>query len=61
MKVDWPVLGRKLKSKVKDVKEGLSSVSSAEARKFLETKSIVVRGVMLGEADLQVYLVLAVI
>ena len=61
MKVDWPVLGRKLKSKVKDVKNGLSSVSSSEARKFLETKSIVVMGVTLGEEDLQVYSVIEVI
>jgi len=55
LKVDWPVLGKKLKSSTKDVKQGLSSVSSAQVKRFLETKSIVVSGITLTDEDLQVY------
>ena len=55
LKVDWPVLGKKLKSSTKDVKQGLSSVSSSQVKRFLETKSIVVSGITLTDEDLQVY------
>ena len=57
VKADWPVLGKKLKSKMKDVKDGLSTVTSSEVREFLETKSIVVKGITLNEEDLQVWFV----
>ena len=54
VKADWPVLGKKLKKDMPKVKNGLDKVSSAEVKKFLETKSIVVGGISLGEEDLQV-------
>jgi len=54
VKADWPVLGKKLKKDMPKVKKGLAEVSSTEVKKFLETKSIVVGGITLGEEDLQV-------
>jgi hypothetical protein len=36
------------------VKKGLEEVSSHEVKRFLETNSIVVGGISLGEEDLQV-------
>ena len=54
LKVDWPVLGKKLKKDMPKVKKELSLVSSSQAKKFLETKSITVAGITLGEEDLQV-------
>jgi isoleucyl-tRNA synthetase len=56
VKADWPILGKKLKKDMPKVKNALSSVSSLEVKKFLETKSIVVGGISLGEEDLQVRL-----
>ena len=55
VKADWPVLGKKLKKDMPKVKKGLAEVSSTEVKTFLETKSIVVGGITLGEEDLQVY------
>ena len=54
VKADWPVLGKKLKKDMPKVKNALAEVSSTEVKKFLETKSIVVGGISLGEEDLQV-------
>jgi isoleucyl-tRNA synthetase len=54
MKADWPVLGKKLKKDMPKVKAALTLVSSAEVKKFLESKSIEVGGITLGEEDLQV-------
>jgi isoleucyl-tRNA synthetase len=54
VKADWPVLGKKLKKDMPNVKRALDLVSSAEVKVFLETKSITVGGVTLGEEDLQV-------
>lgn len=54
LKVDWPVLGKKLKKDMPKVKKELSLVSSAQVKKFLESKSIIVAGITLGEEDLQV-------
>jgi len=54
LKVDWPVLGKKLKKDMPKVKKELSLVSSSQVKKFLETKSITVAGIALGEEDLQV-------
>jgi isoleucyl-tRNA synthetase len=56
VKADWPVLGKKLRKDMGKVKNGLSAVSSAEVKKYIETKSIVVGGITLGEEDLQVRL-----
>ena len=56
LKVDWPVLGKKLKKEMPKVKQGLGLVSSTEAKEFLETKSITIAGLTLGEEDLQVFL-----
>jgi isoleucyl-tRNA synthetase len=54
VKADWPILGKKLKKDMPKVKNALPSVSSAEVKKYLETKSIVVGGISLDEEDLQV-------
>jgi isoleucyl-tRNA synthetase len=54
VKADWPVLGKKLKKDMPKVKKALAEVSSTEVKTFLETKSIVVGGITLGEEDLQV-------
>jgi isoleucyl-tRNA synthetase len=54
VKADWPILGKKLKKDMPKVKNALPLVSSAEVKKYLETKSIVVGGISLGEEDLQV-------
>ena len=54
VKADWPVLGKKLKKDMPKVKDALGKVTSAQVKKFLETQSIVVGGVTLGEEDLQV-------
>jgi isoleucyl-tRNA synthetase len=55
VKADWPVLGKKLKKDMPKVKKALAEVSSTEVKRFLETKSIVVGGITLGEEDLQVH------
>jgi len=55
LKVDWPVLGKKLKKDMPKVKQGLGLVSSGQAKEFLETKSITIAGIALGEEDLQVF------
>jgi len=55
LKADWPVLGKKLKKEMPKVKTALALVSSAEVKKFLEAKSIMVAGITLGEEDLQVF------
>jgi isoleucyl-tRNA synthetase len=54
LKIDWPVLGKKLKKDAGKVKDALNLVSSAQAKEFLETKTITVAGITLGEEDLQV-------
>ena len=54
VKADWPVLGKKLKKDMPVVKKNLEKVTSQEVKRFLETKSIVVGGITLGEEDLQV-------
>lgn len=54
VKADWPVLGKRLKKDMPKVKNALASVSSADVKKYLETKSIVVGGISLGAEDLQV-------
>ena len=54
VKADWPVLGKKLKKDMPVVKKNLEKVASQEVKEFLETKSIVVGGITLGEEDLQV-------
>jgi len=55
VKADWPVLGKKLKKDMPVVKKNLEKVTSQEVKQFLETKSIVVGGITLGEEDLQVF------
>jgi|SRR5579862_7847505 len=54
VRADWPVLGKKLKKDMPKVKNALALVSSAEVKKFIETKSLVVGGITLGDEDLQV-------
>ena len=54
VKADWPVLGKKLKRDMPKVKAGLEQVTSTQVKEFLETKSIIVGGITLGEEDLQV-------
>jgi isoleucyl-tRNA synthetase len=49
---DFGVLGRKLRKDMPKVKDGLSSVSSAEAKRYLETGKITVAGVELVAGDL---------
>lgn len=56
VKADWPILGKKLRKDMPKVKKGLDNVSSAEVKNYIETKSIVVGGITLGEEDLQVRL-----
>lgn len=51
---DWPVLGKKLKKDLIKVKNGLSSVTSAEAREFVKAKEITIGGIKLFEGDLVV-------
>ena len=57
VKADWPVLGKKLKKDMPKVKNALALVSSAEVKEFMETKTITVGGIVLGEEDLQVPLI----
>jgi isoleucyl-tRNA synthetase len=54
VKADWPVLGKKLRGDIHHVKTALPEVSSADVKKYIQTKSIVVGGITLGEEDLQV-------
>jgi isoleucyl-tRNA synthetase len=54
VKADWPVLGKKLRGDIRHVKTALPNVSSADVKTYIETKSIVVGGITLGEEDLQV-------
>jgi isoleucyl-tRNA synthetase len=54
LKIDWPVLGKKLRQHTARVKAALNSVSSAQAKAFLETRTITVAGITLEDEDLQV-------
>jgi hypothetical protein len=47
-------LGKKLKKDTGKVKEALNLVSSAQAKEFLEKRTITVAGITLGDEDLQV-------
>ena len=51
---DWPVLGRKLRKDVGKVRKGLETVSSADAKAYMDTGKLVVSGVELVEGDLRV-------
>lgn len=51
---DWPTLGRKLKKDVQKVKKALPSVSSADVKKYITDKKILVDGIELAEGDLVV-------
>ena len=51
---DWPVLGKKLKKDLIKVKNALPSITSAEVKKFVQEKQIVVGGITLIEEDLVV-------
>lgn len=51
---DWPVLGKKLKSDAKKVKEALPSLSSQDVQKYLKTGEIEVAGISLVKGDLSV-------
>ncbi|KAN0064625.1 isoleucine--tRNA ligase [Thecaphora frezii] len=51
---DWPVLGRKLRKDVGKVRKGLDSVTSDDAKTYMDTGKINVAGVELVEGDLRV-------
>ncbi|RPB13621.1 hypothetical protein P167DRAFT_486046 [Morchella conica CCBAS932] len=51
---DWPVLGKKLKKDLPKVKQALTKLTSAEVKKFVEDKEIVVGGITLVAEDLNV-------
>ena len=51
---DWPVLGRKLRKDVGKVRKGLESVTSDDAKSYMETGKLNVAGVDLVEGDLRV-------
>lgn len=52
LQADFGVLGKKLRKDMPKVRNGLSSVSSEDAKKYLETGHINVAGVELGPGDL---------
>ena len=49
---DWPILGKKLKKDGQKVKKALLALTSDDARRFVQEKSIVVDGIKLEEKDL---------
>jgi isoleucyl-tRNA synthetase len=51
---DWPTLGRKLRKDLGRVRAGLESVSSVEAKEFINTGTLTVNGVELVTGDLVV-------
>ncbi|KAF8455240.1 tRNA synthetases class I-domain-containing protein [Kalaharituber pfeilii] len=51
---DWPVLGKKLKKDAMRVRKALPGLSSAECKKYVEEKKLVVDGITLEEGDLVV-------
>lgn len=57
-KVDWPVLGKKLKKNVKVVRDALPKLSQEELRSYSLEKKITVGGIELGEGDLTIIRVL---
>ncbi len=57
-KVDWPVLGKKLKKDIKVVRDGLSRLSQEELRQYARGKRVSVGGIELGAGDLAIVRVL---
>ncbi|EMR71230.1 putative isoleucyl-trna synthetase protein [Eutypa lata UCREL1] len=57
-KVDWPVLGKKLKKDVKVVRDGLPKLSQEDLQTYSLEKKITVGGIELGEGDLSIVRVL---
>lgn len=51
---DWPVLGKKLKKDLPKVKQALTKLTSAEVKKFVQDKEIIVGGIKLVDEDLNV-------
>lgn len=51
---DWPVLGKKLKKDLPKVKQALTKLTSAEVKKFVQDKEIIVGGIKLIDEDLNV-------
>ena len=49
---DWPTLGKKLKKEAQRVKKALPGLSSDDVRRFIQSKSIIVENIELGEEDL---------
>lgn len=49
---DWPTLGKKLKKEAQRVKKALPGLTSDDVRRFVQTKSITVDSIELGEEDL---------
>ena len=49
---DWPSLGKKLKKDAQKVRKALPGLKSEAVREFIQTKTITVDGVELGESDL---------
>lgn len=49
---DWPTLGKKLKKEAQRVRKALPELTSDDVRRFVQSKSITVEGIELGEEDL---------
>ena len=49
---DWPTLGKKLKKDAQKVKRALPSLTSAEVKKFVDSKKLTVDGIELDKEDL---------
>ena len=49
---DWPSLGKKLKKDAQRVKKALPNLTSEDVKHFVETKTMTVDGIELGEDDL---------
>jgi len=49
---DWPSLGKKLKKDAQKVKKALPNLISDDVRRFVQAKTITVKGIQLGEEDL---------
>lgn len=59
-RVDWPILGKKLKKDVQIVRKALPNLTQVQLRQYLHDKKMTIEGIQLEENDLNIVRVLGV-
>ena len=58
-RVDWPTLGKKLKSQVQTVRKALPNLTQEQLKQYVKDKGMTIEGIKLEEDDLNIVRVLA--